>query len=78
MMMQQFSQTYRPFAAKAARTLVTALILLLGLGAESLAWLIVFLFAPISAIYYPVDVLPTALQWLALPPLTVHDQPPFR
>lgn len=55
--------------------IITALILLLGLGAESLAWLIVFLFAPISAIYYPVDVLPTALQWLAyaLPPAHVFE-----
>ena len=55
--------------------IITALILRFGLGAESLAWLIVFLFAPVSAIYYPVDVLPAVLQWvaLALPPAHVFE-----
>ena len=55
--------------------IITGLILRLGLGAESLAWLIVFLFAPVSAIYYPVDVLPTALQVVAyaLPPAHVFE-----
>lgn len=33
-----------------------------GLGAESLAWVAVFALAPISAIYYPVAVLPEWLQ----------------
>ncbi|HEV7372465.1 ABC transporter permease [Arenibaculum sp.] len=45
--------------------LVVALILRHGLGAESLAWVAVFLLAPISAIYYPVEVLPDWLQWVA-------------
>ena len=44
---------------------VSALILRFGLGAESLAWLAIFLMAPISAIYYPVSVLPGWLQWVA-------------
>lgn len=45
--------------------IVSALILRVGQGAESVAWLAIFLLAPVSAIYYPVDVLPTWLQWLA-------------
>jgi ABC-2 type transport system permease protein len=45
--------------------MVSALILRVGLGAESVAWLAIFLIAPISAIYYPVSVLPDWLQWLA-------------
>jgi ABC-2 type transport system permease protein len=36
-----------------------------GLGAESLAWLAVFLLAPASAVYYPVSVLPPWLQYVA-------------
>ncbi|MFD2205102.1 ABC transporter permease [Kiloniella antarctica] len=45
--------------------LVCALILRVGLGAESMAWLTIFLIAPISAIYYPVSILPDWLQTLA-------------
>lgn len=41
------------------------MILRFGLGAESLAWLAIFLMAPVSAIYYPVSVLPGWLQWVA-------------
>ncbi|WP_421708244.1 ABC transporter permease [Algihabitans sp.] len=44
---------------------VCALILRVGQGAESVAWLAIFLIAPVSAIYYPVDVLPAVLQWIA-------------
>ena len=36
-----------------------------GLGAESLAWVIVFAVAPISGIYYPIAVLPEWLQTVA-------------
>lgn len=46
-------------------TLVSSLVLRVGLGAESIAWAAIFLVAPISAIYYPVSVLPEWLQWLA-------------
>jgi len=55
--------------------IIVALILRFGMGAESLAWLIVFLFAPVSAIYYPVDVLPAAFQAVAyaLPPAHVFE-----
>lgn len=45
---------------------VIALILRYGLGAEGLAWALIFAIAPISGIYYPVSVLPEWLQPIAL------------
>jgi ABC-2 type transport system permease protein len=45
--------------------MVTALILRHGLGAESIAWLAIFVLAPVSAVYYPVSVLPSWLQVIA-------------
>ena len=45
--------------------IIGALLLRHGLGAESLAWLAVFLLAPASAVYYPVSVLPVWLQYVA-------------
>ena len=45
---------------------VSALVLRLGLGAESLAWVAVFAIAPLSGVYYPIDVLPAWLQPAAL------------
>ncbi len=45
--------------------LIVSLILRCGLGAESLAWMTVFLLAPVSAVYYPVSVLPPWLQMVA-------------
>lgn len=51
---------------------VSALILRYGLGAESLCWLGIFLLAPVSAIYYPVDALPPWLQWVALSLPSAH------
>jgi ABC-2 type transport system permease protein len=45
--------------------MIGALLLRHGLGAESLAWLAVFLLAPASAVYYPVSILPQWLQYLA-------------
>lgn len=45
--------------------LVLALLMRFGLGAESAAWLSVFILAPVSAIYYPVSVLPDAIEWIA-------------
>jgi ABC-2 type transport system permease protein len=35
------------------------------MGAESLAWLAVFTLSPISAVYYPVAILPAWLQHIA-------------
>ncbi len=44
---------------------VTALILRYGVAAENLAWFLVFLLAPVVAVYYPVSVLPAWLQAVA-------------
>lgn len=44
---------------------VSALVLRYGLGAESLAWVGIFLVAPISGIYYPIATLPGWLQPVA-------------
>ena len=44
---------------------VSALILRFGLAAESLCWLGIFLVAPISCIYYPLEPLPGWLQVIA-------------
>jgi ABC-2 type transport system permease protein len=54
---------------------VTAMLLRVGLGGESLAWLIVFILLPVSAVYYPVSVLPEWLQLVAwaLPPAYVFE-----
>ncbi len=45
--------------------MLSGLILRFGQSAESLAWLAVFLLAPVSAIYYPVEILPGWLQAIA-------------
>jgi len=45
--------------------IIGALLLRHGLGAESMAWLAVFLLAPAAAIYYPVSILPVWLQYVA-------------
>ena len=45
------------------------------MGAESLAWTIMFLFLPLTCVYYPVAVLPVYLQYVAwaLPPTYVFE-----
>jgi ABC-2 type transport system permease protein len=55
--------------------LVSGLLLRNGMGAESLAWTIMFLFLPLTCVYYPVSVLPNALQYVAwsLPPTYVFE-----
>lgn len=45
--------------------ITTALILRFGQEAEVLAWGIALLFQPVSAVFYPVEVLPRALQIIA-------------
>jgi len=45
---------------------ICAVLLRWGLGAESLAWLAIFGVAPLSAVYYPVGVLPAWVQPIAL------------
>lgn len=44
---------------------IIALILRYGMGAEGLAWIVTFMLAPVSAVYYPVAVLPGWLQAVA-------------
>jgi ABC-2 type transport system permease protein len=54
---------------------VSAMLLRYGLGAEELAWAAIFLVAPVSGVYYPVAVLPPAVQAIAwaLPPAYVFE-----
>jgi ABC-2 type transport system permease protein len=54
---------------------VAGLLLRNGMGAESLAWTIMFLFLPLTCVYYPVTVLPGFLQYVAwsLPPTYVFE-----
>ncbi len=54
---------------------VAGLLLRNGMGAESLAWTIMFLFLPLTCVYYPVAVLPGWLQYVAwsLPPTYVFE-----
>ena len=54
---------------------ICGLILRQGMGAESLAWLAVFTLSPISAVYYPVSILPHWLQHVswALPSTYVFE-----
>ena len=54
---------------------VSGLVLRNGMGAESMAWTIMFLLLPLTCVYYPVAVLPVWLQYLAwlLPPTYVFE-----
>ncbi|MFZ5692856.1 MAG: ABC transporter permease [Pseudomonadota bacterium] len=54
---------------------VSGIVLRNGMGAESMAWTIMFLLLPLTCVYYPVAVLPVWLQpvaW-ALPPTYVFE-----
>ena len=54
---------------------VSGLVLRQGLGAENMAWTIMFIFLPLTCVYYPVAVLPQWLQVVAwmLPPTYVFE-----
>jgi ABC-2 type transport system permease protein len=54
---------------------VSGVVLRNGMGAESLAWTMMFLIMPVICVYYPVSVLPDWLQWVAwsLPPTYVFE-----
>jgi ABC-2 type transport system permease protein len=54
---------------------VSGVVLRNGMGAESLAWTVMFLLMPLTCVYYPVGVLPPWLQWVAwlLPPTYVFE-----
>jgi ABC-2 type transport system permease protein len=54
---------------------VSGVVMRNGLGAENLAWTIMFIFLPLTCVYYPVTTLPAWLQmisWL-LPPTYVFE-----
>src|SRR5262249_57541958 len=46
---------------------VSGLVLRNGLGAETFAWSIMFLFLPLTCVYYPVTVLPAFLHYVPWP-----------
>jgi len=54
---------------------VSGIVMRNGLGAENLAWTIMFLLMPLTCVYYPVAVLPHWLQMVAwsLPPTYVFE-----
>jgi ABC-2 type transport system permease protein len=54
---------------------VSGLVLRNGMGAEAIAWSILFFVMPFACVYYPVSTLPTWLQWVAwsLPPTYVFE-----
>src|SRR5436309_2394389 len=63
------------FTGWAVGIFVSGLVLRNGLGAETFAWSIMFLFLPLTCVYYPVTVLPAWLQAVAwsLPPTYVFE-----
>jgi ABC-2 type transport system permease protein len=63
------------FTGWAVGIFVSGLVLRNGLGAETFAWSIMFLFLPLTCVYYPVAVLPGGLQLVAwlLPPTYVFE-----
>jgi ABC-2 type transport system permease protein len=54
---------------------VSGVVLRNGMGAESLAWTVMFVLMPLTCVYYPVSVLPGWLQNVAwmLPPTYVFE-----
>jgi ABC-2 type transport system permease protein len=54
------------FTGWAISQVVTGILIRYGLGAESLTWVIPFMIAPVSCIYYPLSTLPQWLQEIAL------------
>ena len=45
---------------------VCGLLLRYGLGAENVAWSLIFAFMPLCCVYYPLAILPIWLQWISL------------
>jgi ABC-2 type transport system permease protein len=54
---------------------VCGLVLRNGMGAETIAWSVLFFVMPFACVYYPVSTLPVWLQWFAwrLPPTYVFE-----
>ena len=63
------------FTSWAVGIVVSGLVVRNGMGAESLAWTLIFILLPLACVYYPVSVLPVWLQWAAwlLPPTYVFE-----
>ncbi len=63
------------FTSWSVGLIVSGLIMRLGMGAESIAWSIMFLMLPLTCVYYPVATLPPAIQAIAwmLPPTYVFE-----
>jgi ABC-2 type transport system permease protein len=63
------------FTSWAVGIMVSGLVVRNGMGAESLAWTLVFILLPLACVYYPVSVLPHWLQGVAwlLPPTYVFE-----
>jgi ABC-2 type transport system permease protein len=63
------------FTSWAVGILVSGLVLRHGLGAESMAWTLMFALMPLACVYYPVRVLPVWLQYVSwsLPPTYVFE-----
>jgi ABC-2 type transport system permease protein len=61
--------------AWAVGMVVSGLVLRNGMGAEGLAWTLMFLILPVCAVYYPVSILPAFVQPIAwaLPPTYVFE-----
>lgn len=59
------------FFSYAAGIFITGLIFRYGTDIQSLAWGLIFMLQPISAVYYPVSILPPQIRWMAwLSPIT--------
>jgi ABC-2 type transport system permease protein len=63
------------FTSWAVGIFVSGLVLRHGLGAESIVWTLMFGLMPLACVYYPVNVLPDWLQYVAwaLPPTYVFE-----
>jgi ABC-2 type transport system permease protein len=63
------------FTSWSVGIMVSGLVLRNGLGAETLAWTVMFVILPITCVYYPVSALPEWLQVVAwmLPPTYVFE-----
>jgi ABC-2 type transport system permease protein len=51
---------------------MSGMVMRIGLSAEELAWAAIFILAPISGVYYPIDVLPAWMQMLARATPSAH------
>jgi ABC-2 type transport system permease protein len=55
----------------ASGILITALIIRYGTNIQSFAWGLIYMFQPISAVFYPLEALPIQIRWLGyLSPIT--------